>query len=183
MGKDFGITAVYQKMRRRLASAVRSLVGPAEVEDILQEAFLRCYEASGSRRVEHPSSYLLRTAVNLAINHTARAGQRLNTSLDDLDDDAGLEGPVDVEKQAIQRERLALYCQAVAELPLQCRRAFLLKKVYGLSQQEIAGYLGVSESTVEKHVAKGLLHCATRIREIDSGAGIARRRSRSGNHG
>jgi RNA polymerase sigma-70 factor (ECF subfamily) len=71
----------------------------------------------------------------------------------------------------------------VAQLPLQCRRAFLLKKVYGLSQKEIAGYLGISESTVEKHVAKGLLHCATRIREIDSGTGIARHRSRSGNHG
>jgi len=32
-----------------------------------------------------------------------------------------------------------------------------LKKVYGLSQKEVAQYLQLSESTVEKHVAKGLL--------------------------
>lgn len=183
MARDFGIAAVYQRMRRRLASAVRSLVGPSEVEDILQEAFLRCYEASGSRRVEHPSSYLLRTAVNLAINHNERAGQKLGTSLEEFDMESSLESSVDIEKQAIQRERLALYCQAVAELPLHCRRAFLLKKVYGLSQRDIAGYLGISENTVEKHVAKGLLHCATRMRDIDAGRVAPRQKSRGGSHG
>jgi len=183
MGKDFGITAVYQSMRRRLTSAVRSLVGSADVEDILQEAFLRCYEASSTRRVEHPSSYLLRTAVNLAINHKERAGQRLNTSLEEFDVDAAFEGSIDLERQAIQRERLALYCQAVAELPLQCRRVFLLKKVYGLSQQDIASYLQISENTVEKHIAKGLLHCARRIREIDLESNLMRSRSRGSNRG
>jgi RNA polymerase sigma-70 factor (ECF subfamily) len=183
MGNEIGLTSVYQKMRRRLASAVRSLVGPSDVEDILQEAFLRCYEASSTRRVEHPSSYLLRTAVNLAINHTTRADQRLNTSFDDSAEELNPDGSVDIERQAIQRERLALYCRAVAELPLQCRRAFLLKKVYGLSQREIATYLKISENTVEKHVAKGLLHCATRIRETESDSGTARRRSLSGHHG
>jgi RNA polymerase sigma-70 factor (ECF subfamily) len=35
-----------------------------------------------------------------------------------------------------------------------------LKKVYGLGQREIAAYMGISESTVEKHVAKGLMLCA-----------------------
>ena len=183
MSKEIGLASVYQAMRRRLASAVRSLVGPSDVEDILQEAFLRCYEASGTRRVEHPSSYLLRTALNLAINHTARAGQRLNTSLDEFAEYSSVESPIDIEKQAIQRERLGLYCGAVAELPLQCRRAFLLKKVYGLSQREIASYLKISENTVEKHVAKGLLHCATRIQQADSDTGTARSRSRGGNHG
>lgn len=183
MAKEFGLVSAYQKMRRRLAAAVRSLVGAGEVEDILQEAFLRCYEASQSSRVQHPSSYLLRTAINLAINHTARAGQRLNTPLEELTEDVRLESGVDIERQAIQRERLALYCQAVAELPLQCRRAFLLKKVYGLSQREIAGYLGISENTVEKHVAKGLVHCAARIREIEAGARATRRDLRRGHHG
>jgi RNA polymerase sigma-70 factor (ECF subfamily) len=35
-----------------------------------------------------------------------------------------------------------------------------LKKVYGLSRKEIAAYLGITESTVQKHVAKGLLMCS-----------------------
>ena len=52
-----------------------------------------------------------------------------------------------------------MFCRAVGGLPEQCRRAFILKKVYGLSQQEIADRLSISQSTVEKHIAKGLLMC------------------------
>lgn len=183
MDQSSGVIGAYQAMRRRLAAAVRRLVGPSEVEDILQEAFLRCYEAESSQRVEHPSSYLLRTALNLAINHAGRAEQRLNSSLDRLMLEAEPGSGLDIEKQAMQRERLALYCRAVAELPLQCRRAFLLKKVYGLSQKEIAAYLGISENTVEKHVAKGLMHCASRVRDFESGSPARRGAKEGRNHG
>ena len=52
-----------------------------------------------------------------------------------------------------------LFCRAVGGLPEQCRRAFILKKVYGLSQQDIASRLGIAPAEVEKHIAKGLLMC------------------------
>lgn len=179
MSEKSVLTGAYITMRRRIVFAIRKLVSPSDVEDVLQEAFLRCYEAEKVRRLEHPSSYLLRTAVNLAINQGGSASHRLNSSLERLEDELGSE--LDVERQAIDRERLALYCEAVAELPMQCRRAFLLKKVYGLSQREIAAHLGISESTVEKHVSKGLLHCATRIADVESGSRVkhAKQRARS----
>jgi RNA polymerase sigma-70 factor (ECF subfamily) len=41
-----------------------------------------------------------------------------------------------------------------------------LKRVYGLSQREIAERLGISQSTVEKQVAKGLFMCATFMDEM-----------------
>jgi len=47
--------------------------------------------------------------------------------------------------------------EAVGSLPEQCRRVFVLKKVYGLSQEEVAARVGIAESTVEKHIAKGAL--------------------------
>jgi len=64
-----------------------------------------------------------------------------------------------VESEVDSQERFLHFCRAVRALPLQCRRAFILKKVYGLSQREIAAYLEISESTVEKHVARGTLDC------------------------
>jgi len=163
-----GLLEVYEKARRHIAAAIRSLVRPADVEDILQEAFLRCYESKNETTVKHHQSYLYRTAVNLAINHSARAENRLTTSLEALDAAIQISGDLNIESQLITRERLALYCGIVSELPSQCRRAFILKKVYGLSQSEIAKFLGISENTVEKHIAKGILACARKMTEIDA---------------
>lgn len=147
---------------------LRRFVGPADVEDILHEAFLRCYEADASTPIRRHQSYLYQTALNLARNHWSRTDRRALSSLDTLVAEDEPVSEVDIEREAVARERLALYCRMVAELPLQCRRAFLLKKVYGLSQRDIAAYLGISENTVEKHVAKGLLVCARRIRELEA---------------
>jgi DNA-directed RNA polymerase specialized sigma24 family protein len=50
-------------------------------------------------------------------------------------------------------------------LPPLCRRVFVLRKVYRLSHDEIAEVLGVSHSTIEKHVAKGLIRCRDYLRD------------------
>jgi len=60
---------------------------------------------------------------------------------------------------AAQR-RFELFCRAAAELPEQCRRVLILRKVYGFSQHEVAEQLGITISTVEKHLAKGLVRCS-----------------------
>ena len=73
---------------------------------------------------------------------------RVKTVFDEIvDADFAAKTP-SLERQFESRERFLMFCRAVRELPLQCRRAFILKKVYGLSQKEIADYLGISESTV-----------------------------------
>src|SRR5207244_10405333 len=64
------------------------------------------------------------------------------------------------EAAAQAQEEFLIFCRAVRALPLQCRRAFILKKVYGLSQREVARELGVGEGTVEKHIAKGIVACS-----------------------
>lgn len=153
------VTEVFAGLRQRIARLVSRVVQPADIEDIVQEAFVRSFEAERSRKIDHPRAFLLKTAWNLALNHASGADRRLVESLDALPGASALHSVESIEAQAESRERLLLFCRAVRELPLQCRRAFLLKKVYGMSQRDIAAYLGISESTVEKHVAKGLLRC------------------------
>lgn len=65
-----------------------------------------------------------------------------------------------LEKQFESKQRFIHFCQATDSLSAQVKRVFLLKKVYDMSQRDIAELLQISESTVEKHVAKGLLQCA-----------------------
>ena len=65
----------------------------------------------------------------------------------------------DTFEQAASSEEFGRFCEAVRQLPIQARRVFVLKKVYGYSQREIASELGLAESTVEKHVALAIRRC------------------------
>ncbi|MEM7280407.1 MAG: RNA polymerase sigma factor [Pseudomonadota bacterium] len=150
---------VFQSIRPQLFKVVGTITQPKDVEDIVQEAFLRSYQADKKQQIQHPKTYLFRTAKNLALNYIKLSDIKLVDSLEDSGvSDVYSDGP-SVEAQVESKDRFLLFCRAVRNLPLQCRRAFILKKVYGLSQKEIAQYLGVSEGTVEKHVAKGLVRC------------------------
>ena len=79
------------------------------------------------------------------------------------DDSVNLDSVVDdldqVYDQVSAKQEFEHFCEAVRHLPLQCRRAFVLKKVYGYSQKEIAENLNISENTVEKHIAMGMSRC------------------------
>jgi RNA polymerase sigma-70 factor (ECF subfamily) len=65
----------------------------------------------------------------------------------------------------VSNDEFANFCQAVRLLPIQCRKVFVLKKVYGFSQKEIAKQLTLSESTVEKHIALGIKRCTLFMRK------------------
>ena len=158
--ENTGLLGVFLRFRTRLARAVGRIVHPHDIEDIVQEAFVRCYEASKTTQIREPRSFLLATAKNLAINHVGRSENRLADRVAFFDESAVPLYTSTLEHSVEAEEQFLLLCRAVSQLPVQCRRAFILKKVYGLSRKEIAAYLEITESTVQKHVAKGLLMCA-----------------------
>jgi RNA polymerase sigma factor (sigma-70 family) len=153
------LLAAFLDCRRALARVVGRVVKPHDIDDILQETFIRAYVASQRSEIRHPRSFMLKTARNLALNH-ATSAYATRTEMADFSSSEVYTTTESPESEFESRERFLGFCRAVRALPAQCRRVFVLKKVYGLSQQEIAAYLGVSESTVEKHVAKGLVMCA-----------------------
>lgn len=166
-----GLASVYMACRGALARAVGRIVKRHDIEDILQDAFVRSFEAEGRYHIRNPRAFLLRTATNLALNHASRSGYRTTSDIEDL----ALSGVYATGNDAVEasvdaNDRFQQFCRAVGGLPEQCRRAFILKKVYGLSQKEIAAELGVTESTVEKHIARGLLLC----RDALEGAAVAK---------
>ena len=61
------------------------------------------------------------------------------------------------------REELAILAEAVRELPEKCRIVFLLYRGQGLTMREIAARLQISEKTVEKHIARAMVHCRARL--------------------
>lgn len=163
--KPEGLESIYLSCRGLLARAVRRIVRPHDVEDILQEAFMRSFEAEHQMPIRDARAFLLRTATNLALNHVARAEYRRTAPLEGLDEATTIDATVPLpDQQADAEQRFLAFCRVVGSFPEQCQRVFVLKKVYGLSQEEIAVRLGISTSTVEKHIARGLLLCRERLR-------------------
>lgn len=162
------ISDVFLSIRLGLARAVSRIVPPHEVEDIVQETYVRLCKVGKADHVEHPKSYLFRTARNLALDSVKRAESRLTEHLDESEAPGFSQSNVLIDEtfeQTASSEEFGHFCEAVRQLPLQARRVFVLKKVYGYSQREIARELGIAESTVEKHVALAVRRCAAYLKE------------------
>ena len=130
-----------------------------DIEDIVQETFLRAWNAEKSTSIRSPKAFLFSIARNLALSELAGRSRLITNCATDLSAATALDAVSSAEEDAITAERLAVFYRAAGSLPLQCRRAFLLRKVYGMSHEEIARELNIATSTVEKHLAAGLSRC------------------------
>lgn len=167
MPKQSSIERTFIHYRQQLVSAIKGIVGSSDdIEDIVQETFVKSYEAELKQEIRYERTYMLKTARHLALNHVSSARERQNQSLDDMEVLPNNLTSVDLEKQVESKERFLNFCRATDTLSVEVKRVFLLKKVYGMSQRDIAQYIGLSESTVEKHVAKGLLQCSMYLKQL-----------------
>ena len=160
MEKGRPIDRTYLSIIGRLKRVAAGIVPPKEIEDIVQEAYVRACQAERESPITAPRSFLFKTVKNLALDHMKRTETRLSDSFDE--DEAGHELTAygaDPLNEASSHEEFSLFCEAVRLLPTQCRRAFVLKKVYGYSRREIAERMGVSENTVQTYISRGMKAC------------------------
>lgn len=156
------IIDAFLSCRSYLARTLSRLLPPHDIEDIVQETYVRICQFKPKEEVRAPRALMAKIARNLALDHLKRADYRLSNRFDDASEmEIGETSRQRDEtlNQAASDEEFAQFCGAVRQLPQQCRRVFVLKKVYGYSQREIAAELQISESTVEKHIAKGMKLC------------------------
>jgi RNA polymerase sigma factor (sigma-70 family) len=139
--------------------------GAEDLEDLVQETYIRMYALEDYRDVDSPRALLFRIAHNLAVERARRHATQATDSMGDLQALNVYSNEAPADEQIDARRRFETFCAAVDRLPPLCRRVFVLRKVYRLSHDEIAEVLGVSHSTIEKHVAKGLLRCRDYLRE------------------
>lgn len=180
MNKPSNITSVFLKYRSQLRRAVSGIVSSEEVDDIVQETWLKSYEAELKQEIQFEKTYMLKTARNLALNHVSKAAEKYNFSMEELDEQDSIFAGIQLERQVESKERFLHFCRATDHLSPEVKRVFLLKKVYELSQKEIADYLQISESTVEKHVAKGLHQCANFLKNNQTTKGSGQQKKPAG---
>ncbi len=170
MAESDRFSETFIALRGRLARLVMGIVPPKEVEDIVQETYVRVCQIENKDAVREPRSFLFRTARNLALDHVKRAESRLTAGTDAIDEvpAANFMSSSEVDStyaQVVSDEEFVLFCEAVRELPKQCRRAFILKKVYGYTLKEIMAEMGVGQPTVETHIVNGTKKCVQYLRD------------------
>jgi len=148
----------------------------ADVDELLQETYAHLLAAGAATNREEIRSiraFALTVARNVALSwlrHRQVVPIELVADLEQLE---LLDERSQVDEIVNTHQELALLTQAVASLPARCRQVFTLRKVYGLSQKEIAAELKISENTVEQHLAKGTRLCSAAL----ASSPIAERRS------
>lgn len=167
MAKISSLEATYMQCRTQLERVIGRIVKRDDIEDIVQETFIKSYEAELQKEIKFERTYMFKTARNLALNHVSKASEKHNQSLDDIDTLPANLTSQSLEKQVESKQRFLDFCRATDSLSPEVKRVFLMKKVYGMSQKEIAQHCSLSESTVEKHVAKGLLQCAVYLQKLN----------------
>ncbi|MBI6951285.1 MULTISPECIES: sigma-70 family RNA polymerase sigma factor [Pseudomonas] len=160
--------AVVEHYYRELVSFLSARLGNRQAaEDVAHDAYIRVLERTGGERIEHPRAFLYRTAMNLVVDHHRRHQVRQAEPLEVLDSDERWHSPAPTHSMQLD-QRLALMQQALGELSAPCRDSFLLRKLEGLSHQQIAERLDISRSVVEKHIVNAMKHCRMRMRQWES---------------
>ncbi len=141
-----------------------------DIEDVVQEAYLKAYSAEQDRgAIEQPKAFLFTIAKNLALNELTRKSRKMTDYIEESQSHIPAVDEQTVENELEASQSLGLYCEAVAELPDKCRRVYLLRKVHGLSHNDICKRLNISRSMVEKHLRIGTLSCRDYMLKRDGG--------------
>ncbi len=152
------LQTLYRDHHGWLQGWLRKKLGNAfDAADLAQDTFVRVLRAPGLDAVQEPRAYLATIARNLLINHVRRRAIE-RAYLDAL---ALLPEPVapSPEARLIVLETLIEIDRRLSGLPAQAKQAFLLAQLEGLGQAEIAAELGISLSTVKRHLAKAATRC------------------------
>jgi RNA polymerase sigma factor (sigma-70 family) len=142
--------ALWSDLVRQIARRTRNR---ADAEDLLHSAYLRLARYGSQHPVADPAAFLVRTAFNISIdNYRHEKVLQNQAEATDLEDAAPLQDEV-----IAARVRLARVKAGLNKLTPRTREIFLMHRLNNLKYHEIASQLGISQSAVEKHIAKAVL--------------------------
>lgn len=127
-----------------------------DVDDVIQETYTVLAARESVDDIRNPRAYLFQVAHSIVVRHIRRASVVSIQAAEDLEGFDPADDAVSPEQTLIDRDELRRLAEAIAAMPGQTRQAFILRRVHGHTQREIANRMRLSESTVEKHVARGV---------------------------
>lgn len=163
------LIAVYLARRVELVRYFRiRLRSEAAAEDLVQDIYVKI-AGLPPEDIGNPAAYLYRLGTNLMLDRIKQQGRATRRDADWRDAETLTAGGEDIaqtpaaDEALAARQRLNLIIETVGQLPPQVREAFRLHKLEGLSHAETAKAMGISRSSVEKHIMASLKRILVRV--------------------
>lgn len=173
-GDRVAFDLLVQKYQHRIAHLVsRYIRDPEEVEDVVQEAFIKAYRGLANFRGESAFyTWLYRIAINTAKNHLVSAGRRVPdqgvdaSEAEQYDSGTLLQEGDTPERQALTNEIEAAVYAAINSLPAELKEAITLRELEGLSYEEIAEVMDCPIGTVRSRIFRARETIDSRLRPL-----------------
>lgn len=131
---------------------------PEEAKDLLQNVFLRFWERRRDIDIEVSlNAYLFRSVQNECLNHLRAL--RPNLSLTEVESEQlfpDIDGVILPDEEAESREIERTIDLIIETLPEQCKKIFIMSRMQGMKNKEIAACLSVSVRTVDTQIYRAL---------------------------
>ena len=180
-GDKVAFEMLFTKYQRRVSRLVSRFVrSDAEVEDIVQESFIKAYRALGSFRGDSAFyTWLYRIAVNTAKNYLVAASKRPisltqfeKNDDDDFEEDHFMSDASTPESELITKQIAETVNKTMNELPADLREAIMLREIEGMSYEDIADSMGCPIGTVRSRIFRAREAISQKIKPmLDVGEG------------
>ena len=161
LGKEEAFDFIFRKYYKVLVvQAIRFVHDQDSAQSLVQDCFIRFWEKRQELfNVENLHSYLFFMVRNRCVDHL-REQQRSNhyqiTNQTDI--------PEFITEEKIDANDLSSHLwEAIANLPDRCRKAFEYSRIDGLTYQQIANRMGISNKAVEALVSRALKSLRTNL--------------------
>lgn len=162
----------YQRKLSRLIS--RMIRDQSEIEDVVQESFIKAYRALPNFRGDSAFyTWLYRIGINTAKNYLVSLGRRPSVSTDiEVEDAENFEDgnelrTMDTPETALMTKEIAQTVNdTVASLPEDLRTAITLREIEGLSYEEIATIMACPIGTVRSRIFRARETIAVKLKPL-----------------
>ncbi len=166
------LNAIFLAQRANLCRFVAArLRNEAMAEDIVQEVWLKIEKSTTPEVIDNPDGYLFTIANRLCLDvirqqkrqkvREEKWTEQTTTKLDGI----ATSQEQDAESMLLQAERIRKVRLAISKLPTKSQQAFKLHRMQEMSHKEVAAEMGISVSTVEKHIIRAMKELVQTLKE------------------
>jgi RNA polymerase sigma factor (sigma-70 family) len=156
------LARLFESHNHSLKSFLMARIGNEhEVQEVVQEAYARLLQLDRPSAVSFLRAYLFKTAAHIAVDRARQrqARERIDRALLEHEE---MESP-SADRYVLALEQIALVEQALAELPPNYRRAFILRRYHEWPPEQIARELGTQLRMVRNYISRATVYCKLRM--------------------